>query len=217
MRIAPNRLVAGEDLLAQLEPPLFEDRAELFDRRPVLEPRQIFERIDRMPFERRRAVRDGDALVVHDGRVEHRVRLGLVGHRRFQQRPQAAILLQRAVRIGRPAADHANRLLQHGVLSCAARDAVSSMRTRVSDAICTAVIPATTSTTSVVTPATCLAFIDTEWLQAPDSRLRAPGSRLQAPRLPGKAPCSPEPEARTRSLRSTALPASCDSACCAAS
>ena len=44
-------------------------------------------------------------------------------------------------------------------LSVVARDAVSSMRNRVSDAICTAIIPATTNTTSVVTPATCLALM----------------------------------------------------------
>ena len=44
-------------------------------------------------------------------------------------------------------------------LSVVARDFVSSIRKRVSDAICTTIIPATTNTTSVVTPATCLALM----------------------------------------------------------
>ncbi len=56
-----------------------------------------------------------------------------------------------------------------------AREAVSSMRSRVSDAICTAIIPATTNTTSAVTPATCLALM----LNDAVSGLRAQGSGLQ--------------------------------------
>jgi hypothetical protein len=44
-------------------------------------------------------------------------------------------------------------------LSDLAREAVSSIRSRVNDAICTVIMPATTNTTRAVTPATCFAFM----------------------------------------------------------
>jgi hypothetical protein len=47
-------------------------------------------------------------------------------------------------------------------LRIVARDAVSSIRSRVSAAICTAIMPATTNTTSAVTPATCFALMLTD-------------------------------------------------------
>src|SRR5262245_57452819 len=82
--------------------------------------------------------------------------------------------------------------------SSAARDAVSSMRTRVSDAICTAVMPATTSTTSVVTPATCLAFIDTNVFRIGSSDTRGLGSSI-ARHLSIRAPEAPNLELPTLS------------------
>ena len=76
-------------------------------------------------------------------------------------------------------------------LSVFARDAVSSMRSRVSEAICTAIMPATTNTTSAVTPATCFALmLNRSMLAGPNSRSLQLDSAARTSRTAGVADSS---------------------------
>ncbi len=223
MRIAPKSVSPRQDLLAQLVAALLVHEPELIERRRLDDVLQVLELRASAGL---RATACCAQSQCHWCRRSPRrewcwspagwsppIRASTAGRRRCEERaygsPAPASRTTTAARCS---------MLS---LSVCAREAVSSIRSRVSAAICTAIIPATTNTTSAVTPATCLALMLNDAMQSVEAQeLRSSGarshkgdsSRIISAAAPLRAPAaSPAPDSIPSS------PPSSDSACCAGS